>query len=942
MPFTTFKYKIKNEDTYEIIAKEILARDKNYSEKKDNSYLLKEIETGLKIFLKDKKLIPGETIVLMDSVEYYLKVTPSYTIGKWKGQTVRIVESRESSDNGEINHIQKMSKHLFFNIREYDDYKDYYWKEYTVDVDYERLHGQIGDGSSGITGDKDQYEEVNDGYVYLFQNNDLKRTFVIKNDIFQEVKLTVSDCSYTNKVGPERPCGMLYKHFDENGFGKEHYQFVFSHVKLNAIRLFGRSNADNIPQLIPYRFCTYAVSSNYDIRDLNRDMRSGTEILLDYRNKDKSVTLSNYNLRATNFKGYNMGISMYYPNPLKELKRRASIYQKRLQDLDDWVTLESRVQQKYLHTVIDNLVTNDKTMSRYADLQRMDAWDRAYRDAFNKLTHKVYYGAENLVAWLNSDWLNQCLLNHLASENKDDILEAVEAYQYALTDIDQHSFGIKFYKESFADPFSFINLVLGLDNTLAESKQSKILGVLINQHLLNADELGSSAVFARKAEQAVLNLAKKSAPAILKILGNKTFLKLAENLVQHAAGSSGKITTTTVQPLEKLLTKVEVLDLATLQKSLSKALNSKAIARIVVFFEAVNVLYAVKNLMNDPENRTRNIATVLGASLDFAADVSSQAVVRNWLFKSIKHNKWVTSNASLTSKIVPGMQFISGAIDCFVGIDSAVIAHKHGEIGLRNGYILFAVGGAISAVGAGMIIAGGKSAALSAGTLSVPAGFLITAGIIIEGIGLAVTAYWDNREIKDWIESSIFGDEPELNGDRIFPDMNNTQIIQNLSNKLRERSNKSITSSQIEIINEILCRFFIEVSFHHVKGKLQNTTHVNVEIEPGLITENAIIRFSNIKAIAEARWIEYLQPDNRHGLETGGAGSKNPTIYLEKVSSDPELVKRDAQGRIKKIVVNLWYGMDIDRLKGNVEIDFNNGTLQKLKKEFDESARFYE
>lgn len=290
------------------------------------------------------------------------------------------------------------------------------------------------------------------------------------------------------------------------------------------------------------------------------------------------------------------------------------------------------------------------------------------------------------------------------------------------------------------------------------------------------------------------------------------------------------------------------------------------------------------------------------------------------------------------------MNCISGAVDFFVGADMTWDAYQDGEMSVATGFALYGVGGALIAVGAGAIILGGETAVVSMGFGSVPAGAMIATGMVLQFVGLAISWYWDNRDVKDWIDESIFGNDIKaLKAE--YPDSfnaSNEKIIKELKGPedLSEFQLINITTSQIDAINNIMCNFSIDVGF---KNLYSYRTRVTVTIEPGLITDDSSISFSNIQGYAEARWAEYFQfSDGRDNLTMGKAGAGNPTIEIAKELDNPHVIELDKNGRITKVKQDFYFNMDIDRLEGKITLDLNKGTFQGLTKELNETAAFYE
>ncbi|WP_075603041.1 hypothetical protein [Saccharicrinis aurantiacus] len=960
MEFNTYKYTIKEEEDYVSLAKEVLLHNDAYEYvEEDESYLLKEIEIGLKTSLKNKTLKVGETIILIDSVEYYLKVTQTITVGNWNGYNLTVTDSREKEEEPNVNYINKLSRHLFFEIREYKDYKNYYWKEF--EPGYELQHGEIGKRGF-VDGDKTQYTKVENGYVYLFDKDDkLVFTFVIKSGKYQEVKVTQRDCSHENTVSPERPCGMIYRHYDENGNEKEQYKFVFSEEMLSKARIFGDSGS-KIGKLIPSDYCRYAPYSNISISSLNNDTRAGAIILSDLRNSNKSVTISNYNLSSVPFTGYNIGVAFYYANPLKELERRTKIFQKRFEEKERWENTESRVQQLFIYTTIKTMIQKDSSLKRFASMERMDIWNNAYRDESILYSHKVYYGAENLVDWLKSKEFNQCMLNYLSSDNKKSQNYALETYADALKYLFQTRQGNDYAEAELKNPESILNHLYNIDGTKGVSTSNgevPLAGIILKENWLNQDVISEGQASVRKSEQAILGVISSTSPVLMKFLKAKGFFKTMGRIVDYMHNTKGVLSTTIIKPLENIASTVEVMDTVSLNKAFSSKMNGVKLGQFIAFMEAVNIVVTVKALVSDEENKAKNMACLIGAVMDFSSEVLSNGASRNLMFKVIHKNSWASS-AVISGKVVPGLQVISGAIDCFVGMDSAFDAMKHGETGVATGFALYGAGGAITAFGAGLIISGGATATVSLGSLSIPAAALVVGGVVVEAVGLGIVWFWDNKAIKDWIEESIFGDETSLVKDYdLFKKLkSNNEIVSLLNNdnpnEITEDYKIKITSKQIDAINKIMCEFFVEAKF----SDTTLGTKVIIEIEPGIITDYAIVKFKNIKAYGFARGAEsHAIYSNPYSTITSGNSKEDQAqkqfykgeldypdtlVHLEKIHENPLYVEKDANDVIKKIKHEFIFDKDVDKITGEVELDFNNSTLQKLSKPIKEIAASWE
>ncbi len=889
--------------------------------------------------MRDKKLVPGQSIKVIDNVNYYLNVTFAASVGT-KTKDVGNKTANEKRDiedyNDSINNISTFGETLYFNIKEYKDYSNYNWKEDAENGEF--IHGEMGDGKDEYNGNKLQLTDVKNGYIYVFDtDNKLKYTFELKDGAYQELEVNGNVCVYTKTKSDKAPCAIIKKFITDNPEDEHHEcRFVFSKVKLSESRLKG-DKSNGIPQIDSRWFYRQVPILKYQYLGIERELRPGVLLLHDYRKGAKMPELQTYHLSSQTFDKYGKGISIHYPDPLLELKRRAKIFQKRFEKKEAWESTKSRVQQLFLYTTVNTLITRDSGLAGYADKERMKLWYEAYQKDLLQHTRKVQNAASNLIKWYESHILYHTLYNYFTCNDKEVWADACEAYAESLLYLKDTQEGRNFLKRQIHKRDSFINYFLGLDSD-EPMKPLSPSEIILREAYIGQDK-ESAAVFAiRKSEQALFKITEAIIPALL--LHNE--IKARQLIKKHtsiATGGRGKLVTEEIQPLQKLSTKVKILELKEYEFKINKVVNGKPVVTIKGVIEAFNIYYSLKVLLDDPTHKERNFAALVGSTLDFTATMAENKFVQSWLLKAAGNNLLLKNSATKLFKSVPVINLLSGVIDFFAGTDAAYEAYKDGEYGLATGYALYGVGGAICAVGTGITMAAVEGTAASAGTL-VEAGLVVGAvGLVVQGIGLGVAYYYDNRAVKDWIKWSIFGDETKLEEEDYFHPKDSDELYSNeivirelLHKNPYSRNDESnlqrITSKQIESINHIMCDFKIDVQF---REKEYGGSYVTLIIEPGLITENSVIKFSKITAIAEARWLEYIQDSTRDELATGTYYTSIPDIRMDEVINNPKYVKKDKSGLVRQIKQTFYYEKDIDRVKGIVDLQLNSGTLQGVK-----------
>lgn len=697
----------------------------------------------------------GESIKVIDNVQYYINITFASSTGTKKGTNT-------------INNITTFGETLYFNIREYKEYNNYNWREDAENG--EMLCGEMGQEVEGYNGDKLNNIKVKNGYIYVFDaENNLKYCFELKDGEYQEFEIANGLCSFNTPRGEKAEYATIKSFITDNPEDEHHEcKFVFSKVKLSAERLRG-DDASGIPKLDPRWFYRQVPMLKYEYLGLQGELKPGVMLLRDYRNDTEMPTLATYHLFSESF-GNKEGVSIYYPDPLKELTRRAKIFQKRFEDKENWENTKSRVQQLFLHTTISELIKNDSSLQRYADKERMDLWQKTYKEDLVQHTQKVHNAAQSLINWFKSHILHHTLLNYLSSDDKNDWCVALEVYNNALTYLKDCQLGRSFLLNQVRLKDSFVNQILGYSSLEENTSASSIGQMVFRQAYLNQDKETAIAIVIRKTQQSIFVLTNSFIPAYI-AYNEVRAKKMIKKFTLLSTGGKVKLNMTSVTPLQSIDKKVSIFDIEELGKfnkklsaidvKIKKGLNSKVVFTTVSLVEAFNVYYSLKVLLDDTdkENKMRKAAIFFGSLIDFTSNVASNRRAQGWILKAAANNKLITSGVKGVLKAVPVLNVISGAVDMFSGMDSAFEAYQDGEMGLAAGYSLNAVGGAICMVGGFMVLEAGQATVASGGTLAVAGGVTAAIGTGVYFIGSAVAYYYDNRDTKEWIEESIFGDD---------------------------------------------------------------------------------------------------------------------------------------------------------------------------------------
>jgi hypothetical protein len=343
-----------------------------------------------------------------------------------------------------------------------------------------------------------------------------------------------------------------------------------------------------------------------------------------------------------------------------------------------------------------------------------------------------------------------------------------------------------------------------------------------------------------------------------------------------------------------------VIDLQRAVAALDKWPETKSGRGVVTFIEGFNVALAFKGWMEGQPGADKAMkgVNVAGAALDFLSS--------NWLGKkavgrlAARTDQW----GKIGTRTLPVMNVASGIIDAILALWEMKAAYQRGDYDVMIGWAVVAVGGVLVVAGSWMKLAGAKAAAVSAGVAAKPAGGFVVAGLIVEGVGLALVWFLNNDELEDWMARCEFGRAPA----------------------------GITTGSQIAELNDILCKFEVEADFKDVDFKYENHTAVTLRVKPRAITERSCIRLTGMRGIAKARTAELLNPFSTvRDLQEGMEGAGEAVLRLNELP--PTAITRK-DGRITEVRTTLQFRMDIDRVKGRVQLELNNGTKQGYTRDF--------
>ena len=744
-----------------------------------------------------------------------------------------------------------------------------------ISLNRHKDYGEIGNGI--LKGDRSATTPMREGYVYVFtKDGSLKIAFEVKAERYRKVSVSESDGSHKTTKGPARAY-MVIKNFftSDDAWAEDHY-VVASAIILSKERLF-TSKVAAIKMDPTKRGKNIAISKSR-LRDTQKDTRSGPQILKDSRQGKSSPDLWRYDFQYAKIAGRE-GFHLLIPDVPRELRRRNQVFRTRLARYHKWLHESTRVKEAFLFRAVDSIIRQDKKFSSYLNKSRFDQWKKNDIEQYRERFFPVYYAIRNLIHWLESREVAEVLRDYSLGDDSNQ-QDGIGIYHDGIKDIFYTERGSKHLAKEYNDK----------DSYLAQS--TRLLA--LKPQYVDRELFSNSYVEIRKWNNVVFGFLEEIAPVII-ATERQASLAMIANFIKLKTGTV--IEKIRIQPSTLVATTVEVADVDKFLKKAGSIPNTKGGKSVIAFIEGANVALAVYGLARSEDGMevAKGTVNLVGAALDFGSS--------NWLVSRALRNKL----GPLTgSKFVTGMIFVSGVIDCILGVWGAIDAWREGEFDVFVGWGIFAFGGAIVAAGAAATMFGGKVAVGSGGTLAKFGGAIIVGGLIIEGVGLAVVALCNNDEIEEWLVDCMFGTKP---------------------------GSKS-TSQQIQMLNDILCKFEVEASFKDTEMKFTNYTRVTLKIVPRVLTDNSRIQFSGLQAYAESRWAEILQSRQHHVV--GQSGSKNPLLDLSNPTNCT--ISRDENGRITKVETKLHYKIDIDEVKGYAEVKINNGTLQGYKRKFSVTA----
>lgn len=940
MANTVFSYKIKKEDSYSTISKQLISNDDAYHSRLEDKSLVQQVILGLQYHTGNRKLVAGKSINLIREVDYYLVLKPAQ-----KRSEKLTSGAKEEVDT--LNQYNIPTDDLFFNVKIYKDYKCYSWREQPQFKITEK-YGALSDSSSSfdfrIHGSKGDVKNPSKWYVYIFEGETIQHVFFAHEggEEFQEVEIAGETVNYDSYIGKKEPYVVIKDYFAPENKGKTEWRVYVSRIKLSDERVFGKKCKDlKLSKDAGHDISRY-------IKDYNEEKYklSGPESLRKYRNDELlPLTYGRIHITTTTFDDNKNGLTLYYPDPLAELNRRGKHFNEKWQAWVNWQEDETHVRESFIYNLVNNIIRKDHGMADYIEKDRLRAWKEEDSEQFRLKNFPVYYGANDLIQWLKSVELTECLKDHLAGSDENQQESAIE-YSKAIKNLHKVEAGAKYLNESFDDRFHYLNM-----------------GLEINEAFIKENEVLSTFVAIRKWNNFTFNLFSDVVPTFVEKYGSASIAKII-NKVKKTYNTSVSIVN--IRPLKSSAVMVSVANVDKFADKISSLGTATTIGKSVVnVLEVANLAVSIKVLYESgEENRLANSLAVAGATLDLASE--------NWLFQNCLKN---SLGGPVSSRIVPGMQVISGIIDCYLGFTGAVNSYNDKEYGLCIGWGTFALGGALVAAGAAIKLAGTRSMVTSGGTSSKVSIPLIITGIAFEGIGLLMADYYDNRDMKSWLEQCIFGADNKMMKDLLYDEdgairegaerhflkrygpldrslksipgynsflsdlaaeeyINWNSIYREIGEFVHkdDKGNvlgkyKDTLQPQIDRINYLMCEFEVKAEFS--SPSIIFRTQVDVIIEPRMLTPYATIEFTGVKAYAEDGWFEFTDINTQAGTEE----SSNKVIDMDNMP--PGLRLERENGIITKIYVPFVYRMDIDKLIGNIRIKMNDRSLQERTQSFE-------
>jgi hypothetical protein len=766
---------------------------------------------------------------------------------------------------------------LRFDVRFYRSYENFTWRPFH-DRDPDR-YGEIRDERAGTNGDRASTVPMQDGFVYVIRGKALLSAWAVTKGAYQQVKVSPSDTSHAERVGDPGPFMTIEGFFpkDDSEFSAEHF-VVASAFKLSKQRLFDSAHA--ITKKPEERGKRVSISRRR-LRDAAQDKRSGPQIFADYQNGRASPDLFTYDYRLASLAG-GEGFHLLLPDVAREARWRGERYRRRLGRYKGWELDERRSEEAFIHQAIESIVQQKGSTRSQVNAAALDAWKREDVEQYRRRFFPVAFAAESLVQWLEHPAFLALLADH--SQGTDGDQQAgVALYAEAIADLHYTEEGVRYLGKQYDDAKSYFH-----QTTRLLALKPGYQDPAASENLFFEIRKWSNFVYAALEEFAAVVAVKEGEAALTLII----------SLVEKKNGVT--LARIEVQPVEYIARRVTVVDLQQALDKLGKWPETKSGRGVVTFIEAFNVALAFRGFVGSQPgaDRTKGGINLAGSALDFLSS--------NWIFKGAvdrlagRTDVW----GKIGGRALPVMGVVSGIIDAVLALWEMKAAYERGDRDVMIGWAAVAVGGVLVAVGSGMMLAGAKTAAGSGGLAAKPAGVVVVAGLIVEGVGLALVWLLNNDEIEDWMARSEFGRKPA-------------------GSSLRQ---------QIQELNEILCKFEVDADFKDVDFRFDNFTTVTLRIKPRAITDRSCITLTGVRGNAEARFGEMINPfSTTKDLRVGMQGWGDAVIRLNEL---PLTAISRKDGRITEVRVPLHFRIDIDEVVGRAKLDLNNGTKQGYALDF--------
>jgi len=728
---------------------------------------------------------------------------------------------------------------------------------------------------------------MEEGFVYLFESGSsqggryqLYKTFRVSGGNYSEIAVTPENLSHSGGGGGA-PYIEIPDYFNGDLSARGEMYLVESEIPLSEHRLFTHP-VEALVHKANVRGKWFYLTRP-DLVDPDEERRSGPQILADYR-RGRSVRLNRYDYKQVTLGGLR-GMDVVRPHVPSEIRRRARRYRERLARFQAWFHDEERTREAFISQAVASVLNQDSDRESHVSERTWNRWKHQDTQAYRRHYFPVHYAAESLVYWMDASEVQEWLRDYnFGVEAHQD--EADELFEEGIRLMHLSRQGAAFLERQVDEADSYWNL------------RTRLLS--LKPEYVDYDRTRNNFLQFRKYSHVFFAIATELVPILVKKFGQSSLSRFIQ-----AAGEtvSAQVQRLRIRPNRLVPLQVGIADIDDLGTRLRSLPDARVSRGVITFFEVGNVAIAVWGLAYSQTltDGLVNGVNTLGALLDFSSNA--------WIVTQTLERRLGQIAAG---RLINRMILVSGIIDATLGTMNAVGAARRGNMSGAFGWSLFAMGGGIVAIGAGIrVVAYGARAVGvtttvgSGGTAAIPGGGLIFAGLILEGIGLAIIYFCDDDELDDWMANCMFGTTP----------------------------NGQSTQQQIQALNDIMCKFEVEAEYTTTEMRFRNHTRVTLKILPRVITEHTEIQFRRVGAHAEARWIEYLPGvGNEHSLTVGGAGSRHPRFTPAEPGRGVTIVREG--NRITRVEVHFNYEMDIDRMSGEIELTLNNGTLQGYRRSF--------